>query len=204
MTLMPANGVEAKLRLFIAITLPEEIKSALEDAQEEIRQSVRALNLRWAGREQFHLTLKFLGNVPGSSVAPLCEAVRIVCGGFPSLNLKAETVGFFPPTSTPRVVWAGVQETEAFLDRLHRELETAVAEFTSEQPENRFKPHVTLARARDLRPREAEALKRACAAMRQHHFGKWTAQELEIIRSELAPSGARYARVAALPLAARA
>ena len=100
----------ATFRLFIAVTIPEEIKAKIEEAQAELRRALPAHGVRWTRREQFHLTLRFLGDVDAARVEPLGEAIRAVCRGFGPLHLRAERVGFFPDLRYPRVVWVGVQD----------------------------------------------------------------------------------------------
>ena len=50
-------------RLFIALPLPAEVKDAIEATQRELRDALLQGRVNWTKREQFHLTLKFLGNV---------------------------------------------------------------------------------------------------------------------------------------------
>src|SRR4051812_30141329 len=91
------------LRLFVAISLPNGVKDEIEKAQKEMRDALPGNFMRWTNREQFHLTLKFLGNVASSRVAELTEILREACGQFSALRLRAERIGFFPDARFPRV-----------------------------------------------------------------------------------------------------
>ena len=53
-------------RLFIAIAVPEEVKSAIGRVQSQLRAVVPDADISWTKREQFHLTLKFLGAIAAS------------------------------------------------------------------------------------------------------------------------------------------
>lgn len=197
-----ARGEAERLRLFIAISLPEEVKTGIEKAQAELRRAVPEGQARWTRREQFHLTLRFLGSVEARRVEALTEAVRGACRGFAPLQLRAEAVGFFPNNRLPRVVWAGIEEGQGQLAPLQRAVQAATLVFTAEEPEERFSGHVTLARLKGIKRSEAEGLARAASVFAQKRFGEWTAREVELVRSELSPKGARYTCLAAAPLLA--
>jgi 2'-5' RNA ligase len=189
-----------RFRLFIAVTLPEEVKAQIEAAQAELRRALPGPGVRWTRREQFHLTLMFLGDVDVARVQPLEEAIRAACRGFSALPLRAERVGFFPDLRYPRVVWAGVQDQAGQLLRLQQAVDAVTRDFTTEQKEERFSGHITLARIKAIKRPEAEALRQAAAGMAERLFGQWTAGEVELMRSVLSPQGARHTSLAATAL----
>ena len=190
-----------QFRLFIAVTIPEEIKAKMEEAQAELRRALPERGVRWARREQFHLTLRFLGDVEAARVEALGEAIRAACRGFAALHLRAERVGFFPDLRYPRVVWAGVQDHAEQLPRLQQSVDVATRDFTTEQKEERFAGHVTLARIKGIKRPEAEALGKAAAGMAERLFGQWSAHKVELMRSELLPQGAQHSSLASIALA---
>jgi 2'-5' RNA ligase len=197
---MPAETPH-RLRLFIALPIPNEVKAEIETAQAQLRQTLPDSAARWATREQFHLTLRFLGSVEESRVGPLTEAVREAGRSFTALTLRAEGIGCFPDQRFPRVVWVGVTDSGQQLPLLQNNVQSAAQDFTAEEPEDRFTGHVTLARIKKIRRPEAEALRKAAASLAQRCFGEWTAKELHIMRSQLSPQGARYSILAAIKLA---
>ena len=187
-------------RLFIAVTVPEEVKTEIEETQGTLRHALPKECVRWTKREQFHLTLKFLGNIDAQRVEPLTDAVRAACQGFAALELRAERVGFFPDLRSPRVVWAGVSDRQDQLPLLQRAIETAMRDFTAEESKERFTGHVTLGRIKGLRRSEAEALAGIASGLATRLFGAWIADRVELIRSQLSPHGAQYSTLAAIPL----
>jgi 2'-5' RNA ligase len=188
-------------RLFIAVAIPEAVKAKIAEAQAELRRALSEHGVRWTRREQFHLTLKFLGDVDTARVEALGEAIRAACRGFGVLHLRAERVGFFPDLRYPRVVWTGVNEEAERLTRLRQALDAATRVFTSEQKEERFSGHVTLARIKAIRRPEAEALGKVAAGMADRVFGHWTASQVELMRSVLSPQGASHNALAEIALA---
>jgi 2'-5' RNA ligase len=187
-------------RLFVALAVPEEVKAEVQKVQVELRRSMPRARVAWTGPEQFHLTLKFLGNVDKERVGELVEAVRGACRGFAPLRLRAEGIGCFPHAGSPRVVWVGVKDAEEALPRLQRAIETACAAFTPLGREERFSGHLTLGRIKEIGPTEAGYLAAQAAALVARRFGEWTAESVEILRSELSPQGARHTVLATVSL----
>src|ERR1035437_9263389 len=132
-----------RFRLFIAVTIPKPVKAKMEEAQAELRRALPERAVRWTRREQFHLTLKFLGDVDAAQVEALGEAIRATCRGFGALHLRAERVGFFPDLRYPRVVWVGVQDQAEQLPLLQAAVDLAAREYTTEEKEAQFTGHVT-------------------------------------------------------------
>ena len=188
------------LRLFIAVPIPEPIRAAVLRAQAELRAAVAEKSLRWTRAGQFHVTLRFLGNVDDRRVDALTAAVGRACDGFGALQLRAAGIGMFPNPRRPRVVWVGVAEQRERLAMLQRVIETASAEFTNEKPEQTFTGHVTLGRCQACGRKEIVRLVALTREMEKRVFGEWTASGIEIVRSELGPRGSRHTTLAAVPL----
>jgi 2'-5' RNA ligase len=189
---MPETIAPESFRLFIAISVPEGVKTEMEKAQAELRRALPEGCVRWTRREQFHLTLKFLGSVEAQRVETLAAAIRDACQDFTALRLRAERIGCFPDLRFPRVVWAWVHDRQEQLPRLQQGIETATRDFTTEAPEERFTGHVTLGRARGIKRREAGVLAKVVAGMVERAFGEWIADRIEIMRSEMSSTGARH------------
>ena len=199
----------AMLRLFVAIVLPENVKEEIEKAQKRFRAALPGNSVRWTRRDQFHLTLKFLGDVAESRAAGLIEMLRDIGRRYPAMKLQAERIGFFPDARRPRVLWAGVNDDAGVLGRFQEAVESAVRDFTGEEAvserrervsKEKFIGHVTLGRIPRIDRREAEALAGTARGLSAQFFGGWLAETFELIRSELSSAGARYTTLAAFRL----
>lgn len=104
------GGGSETYRVFIAVSLPEHVKDDIERAQEQLRCTLPGKYLRWARRDQLHLTLKFLGDVELQRLEGLTASIRGACAGFGVLQLRAGQIGFFPNVRRPRVVWTLVRD----------------------------------------------------------------------------------------------
>jgi RNA 2',3'-cyclic 3'-phosphodiesterase len=188
------------LRLFIAIPLPDDVKDAIELAQRELRSTLARAKVRWTSREQFHVTLRFLGGVPSSELDGLTKAIGDAGRQFAPIELYAWGIGFFPRARAPRVIWVGLSDNLDQLPALQRAVEQAVAPFTDEAPEERFAGHVTVGRIKEIQHSEIGGLTNATSAMADRVFGQWKAGEIVLIRSILSSEGAQHTPVAAAPL----
>jgi 2'-5' RNA ligase len=170
-------------RLFVAIELPELVKDHLTALQTSISGA------RWVGREQMHLTLRFIGaDVPEAQVVPIKAALDQVRSE--SFMMTVRDVGRFPPGKrAARVLWAGVAADKT-LQRLHQSIETALAG-VGFAPETRdFHPHITLARLKNRRPEPD--VNRFLEEHASFTTGSFLVNTFFLIRSNLAPQGPQY------------
>jgi 2'-5' RNA ligase len=128
---MAATG----LRLFYALWPDDEVRAALRNLQ-------ALTSGRLTRYENLHITLAFLGNQPEENL----PALKNILAGLPSdaMVLTIDRLGYFRKN---RIAWAG---SHAVPDALHA-LQTALAQSLEQQglafdKQNRFKPHITLAR----------------------------------------------------------
>jgi 2'-5' RNA ligase len=190
-----------RIRLFVALQVPEAVKDEIESAQTNLRRQIKHGELRWASRAQFHLTLRFLGAVEATRTEDLCNALRSACQKLPWLELSASGLGFFSSRGIPRVVWVGVSTPGQELLALHRAVEGATAGFTAEPTEKSFTGHITLVRVKTINRPDSQLLMRCASDLNKKIFGEWTAREIELVQSRLSPKGATHTPIAAIPLA---
>ncbi len=184
----------------MAIPVPDAVREEMLRVQRELQPLAPRGVVRWTKPDQFHLTLRFLGDVSSDRVTGLQDSLRAACSDVPVLRLCALGIGFFPNARSPRVIWIGITDGESRLVDLQRKIEAAVQPFTAEQGSERFAGHVTLARFKQFGPFETKALTGHAETMKTRMFGEWTVPEIELIRSELSPTGAHYTSLATFPL----
>lgn len=189
-----------KARAFIALPIPEAVKDQIERVQLELRRIIPERCVRWAKRDQFHLTLRFLGNVQADRLRELTDSLRAVASGFPVLKLRAERLGCFPHPRAPRILWVRVHDEAEQLPVLQQHVESAAGKFAESQADKKFIGHVTIARINGIQGPEAGALAKQMHAMTDRCFGEWAANELKLMRSELFQAGAIHKVLAAFSL----
>jgi 2'-5' RNA ligase len=184
------------MRLFVAIELDGRIKDALGRAQALLAAHDRAV--RWVTRDQMHLTLAFLGEVPDGRVPVVCDAVRRAAGRCRPFDLTVSGGGCFPPGGGVRVVWVGVQEPTGRLPSLQAAVAEELDAVGFPKEGRPFSPHLTLGRVRDDRTRGG--LRADVGALSVPPLGQ-SVSAIRVVASELHASGARYSTVAECALA---
>jgi 2'-5' RNA ligase len=196
------HSSSAFLRLFIALAVPPDVRGEIGRAQGQLRRNAPPGAIRWTRPEQFHVTLKYLGDVPAAQVEALGKSVSEVCAGCPSLRLSASGIGFFPGAQKPRVIWVGADDASGQLAELHRQMEEAVRPFAPAEKPGKFAGHITLGRFKPGQRGAFEKLRARATILRDWHFGAWPAEEVQIVRSELTAAGALHTPLVSCPLAA--
>ena len=157
-------------RLFVAAVPPAAV---LDRVAALSRPEVEGL--RWTSRDQWHVTLRFLGRV--TDVDAVLAALEPVALPQCEARLGPETGRF-----GRRVLHVPVTG----LDDVAAAVEAATTD-VGEPPEDRpFAAHLTLARARARRGIDLRALTGTAIAAR------WTVDDVCLIESHLHPHGARY------------
>lgn len=135
------------MRLFTAIVPPAAVLDELGEAAVPVRAAARSL--RWARREQWHVTLLFLGEVPDAEVDPVAGALGEAVARHRAMTLSLSGGGTFPTNPVrSRILWAGLAGDTDALTALAGDLRSAAAAAGVEITDRRFTPHLTLARAR--------------------------------------------------------
>lgn len=125
------------MRLFVALDLPWEIKEELSDLSCDIPGA------RWVPTENFHLTLRFIGEASRLQAEEIDLALASLRGRSFAFSLSG--LGWFEKAGRVNTLWAGV-ERNADLARLQTKVETALYRIGLAADRRRFTPHVALAR----------------------------------------------------------
>jgi 2'-5' RNA ligase len=195
---VPADESE-RWRVFLAIEVPAAVREGLAgplSALEPIRDAIRINAV-----DRIHLTLHFLGHLPRSDVEQLPSALALVVARHQRFRLGAEGVGAFPDIRRPRVLWAGVAGADlARLVALQAELGDVLRK-SGIVLEDRFHPHLTLARV--VRPPKApdrRALRDWSTNWARASFGDIPVEHVRLMRSQLGSGPARYTTLATFDL----
>ena len=194
---MADDAGEERLRMFVAVDLPPQVKDRLARLQDALRPT--AGGVRWANPSGIHLTLKFLGPVGKGQLPQIEGIVREVARGSPPFSVSLNGLGVFPNRRAPRVLWVAVQEQGGVLGRIQGELEERMERVGFAREERAFSPHLTLGRAAGgLRPTVVDAI-----LERKPEESSFEVTELRLMRSEPRPGGSVYTTWLSAPLAGR-
>jgi 2'-5' RNA ligase len=188
---------DCQLRLFVALELPQALREELERLGVRLRKSI-AGPLQWVRTEGVHLTLKFLGNVSAGRLAEISQPLAQAAAGSGPLHLCARGLGAFPNLERPRVIWLAVEGDLKPLALLHQEIETSLVPLGFPPEDRPFRPHLTLARVK--KTGILKGLTPTLNDYRSYEAGRFTANNLSLIKSDLKPQGAVYTTLASFTL----
>jgi len=136
------HAAPTDIRLFVAIDPPEAVREALAPLAERIR------GVSWTPPQQYHLTLRFIGEVAADRVETISRHLAPI--QVEPFVLPVAGVGAFPPDRPPRVLWAGVGQGHPRLHQLRQRVDDALlAAGLADLDVRVFHPHFTLGRCGD-------------------------------------------------------
>src|SRR5215210_404639 len=91
------------LRLFVAIDIPEAVKDDVERAIAPWRETFP--HARWVPRENWHVTMKFLGRTWPRLRDWVPERVREAAGAVRPFRTALAGLGSFPSRTRGRLLW---------------------------------------------------------------------------------------------------
>ncbi|MGH9564392.1 MAG: RNA 2',3'-cyclic phosphodiesterase [Candidatus Angelobacter sp.] len=175
------------MRIFIALDIPDEIRSRIAEYMERARQ--HAPEARWARVEGLHVTLKFVGEVNESRLQEIKSALSAIKAA--SFDVAFENAGFFPTSRSPRVFWIGVQAGGA-LPQLAAHIDQSLRMGVTRE-EREYNPHLTLARGGA--PGSLKGLVPLLELEGPPRFGTMAVREFFLFQSLLGKGGAKYTKL---------
>jgi len=130
-------------RLFTALEIPSEIVQSMAMLRGGLPGA------RWIDPENYHLTLRFIGDVDDALAEEIADLLSKV--ERPTFDLRIDGLDSFGG-NRPRAVVAAVSAV-AELVELQADHER-IMQRVGLEPERKYKPHVTLARLRDTSSRQ--------------------------------------------------
>ena len=180
-------------RLFIAISLPEFIKDALQECREWLSSYPEMKTIQnWIEPSNLHITLHFLGNISHQKISQIQELVNQTAEKY-TLLLTMKDIGTFEKNELPNVLWVGIDKNEQ-LNNLYEELAKKLEELDIEIENTTaedYIPHVTLAYLRtddETKKIIKERLKKIIVG----EIGVWQSNQIELISSTQTSEGSVY------------
>jgi 2'-5' RNA ligase len=185
------------MRLFIAVNLSSKARGAIQNALDDF--PVTNPPWRWAAPENWHLTLKFVGETPPARLDALGAALDVVRARHHVFDMTLGAFGGFPNLRSPRVLFFDVEGGASELEDLAHDVDGAVERALGLARERRrFQAHATVARVKDALPASIASRLTTVPALteavtRVHSF--------DVMESRLQRTGAVYSVVKEFALA---
>ncbi|HOF45060.1 MAG TPA: RNA 2',3'-cyclic phosphodiesterase [Candidatus Pacearchaeota archaeon] len=133
-----------KKKIFIAINLPEKIKSELVSYQEKIdRFFDDTCPIKWTKKDNLHITMFFIGFVEYDELINVINKTEKALEDLEPFKIKIDSITYGPLGKTPKMVWANGEKIPSIVEA-NRKLEESL--FEIRPTEHEFTPHITLGR----------------------------------------------------------
>jgi 2'-5' RNA ligase len=189
--------MKEKIRAFIALEIEPEVRDNLEKLVDRFRAKVD--HVKWVEPDKMHMTLKFLGDVPSAEIHRIADDLAAVTRETAPFSLAWRGCGAFPNVRAPRTLWIGTDAGSETVISLAERIEEAMAERGFPEERRRFKPHLTIGRARRGN-RPTAVVSDLLEKNAQLELGTSRVGEIVLFSSELTRSGPIYAKLATMSL----
>ncbi len=174
-------------RCFVAIEIPESIQTKLTEIQEVFRSRIEGAS--WTRLGNFHLTLKFLGDVESDSIQEIGTVLQRGAMSHKPFSVEIGGMGAFPNLVRPRVLWVGLKQGAAQTTMLARTVNGELVKLGYPN-DTRFHPHFTLARLKNQV--NLNSFINLFKKFETIEGTLLTVDKITLVKSELHPSGAVY------------
>jgi 2'-5' RNA ligase len=129
-------------RIFIAIPFKEDLLDYLANVQMDVENLSESG--KYTKKENFHLTIEFIGMVPEKLIAPLWREVSDAVEGVAPFKVTLDHMGQFIKKNRS-IPWVGLEGSDALVDLQNRVVQ-AVAKVVAHNVDHPYRPHITLGR----------------------------------------------------------
>lgn len=184
----------SETRSFIAVLLPPELKRDIYQFNAPLQRL--PLDIKWVEKENYHLTMKFLGSCTAREINKASNFLWDLTGEWEPFHLQCGELIVFPNWHRPRVISISLRNTEN-LQNLWYKIEKGLASRGfPEEKRKRFSPHITLGRLRSKNSELKKILKgKACPLTGKDIL----VRELYLMASKLTPKGPQYTVIKSFP-----
>ena len=177
-----------KIRTFIGIEIPAEIRTKIAEFQTDLK--ALGGRIAWVKPERIHLTLKFLGATDELLVEKIISQLEEVAFPRSPFRVKVGGVGAFPNFKKPRVIWVGVDEGIDILREVASDIDQRMSGFGFEKEKRQFSAHLTVGRVKD--DRNIGSVIERLQQIQDFKAGEFIVSEMSFIKSQLTNEGPIY------------
>ncbi len=181
------------IRAFVAIEIPEDVRTALGEAQLRLKQAHPNVKVSWAKIGNLHLTLQFLGSIGESAAPRISQSLATGVAAVPTFSVPVAGVGAFPDIDRPRVLWIGCNDSNGKLRALAQVVQAALRPCGFKPEPVPWVPHFTLGRIRSVQV--DPALTHALDSLTNETFGTLPVTEIHLFQSQLQAEGSVYTKL---------
>mgnify|MGYP000677873017 CR=1 FL=1 len=132
------------MRTFIAFEFDNPLKRRISLIQSKLKEL--SLKGRWTPDDNFHITLKFLGDITIEESKKIENQLFNLLPSFSPVSLSLDDIGFFPGDKDIRVLYLGLKDKMKALGKINSEIENSMEKLGYSREKRTFRPHITLGR----------------------------------------------------------
>lgn len=173
------------------------INEALLDAFDDIKDQLIGENIKWVEEHNMHLTLKFIGDTEEKQIGRIIASLQEIISASNSFSLHLNGIGFFGKSTSPKVIWAGINKEPQLLE-LQQNIENSLMQLGIAKESRPFNPHLTLGRIKFIK--DLIGFQKCMQIHKNEGFESIIVDEFVLFESKLTPSGPIYKPLARFPL----
>jgi len=187
------------MRCFIAINIPEHIRSQIFHVFENFKQQGVCYG-NFTKKENLHLTLKFLGNIPQDKIELVKNTLNKI--DFRQFPVETGKIGFFPNKKYVKIIWVELvaSDFDFIIKKINSELQNSELDFLGKSQKMPFVPHLTVARIKGVKNKKLFLDKINNINIKKMFF---VVDTIYLVKSILKPSGPQYKIIANFPMRRR-
>ena len=134
-----------KIRTFLALELPQTVRDKFSTHAELISRHDKLQQIRGLTKENYDLTLSFMGNVEYFLISSLQLNLEEYLSSNKAVSFRFSEIAPFPFSGTPKIAAAMLENSEKLMQLQHN-IAKCVCDFGISLAHRGFTPHVTLGR----------------------------------------------------------
>ncbi len=133
------------VRTFIALDFDDDLKKVLSNIQNKIK--INSFKGSWVNNENFHLTLKFLGEIDEKQGEIIGNILKSISEKNFAISLRLDELGYFNKRKDQYgVIWVGIKGEIDKLNKIYDIIEEDMEPLGFKKEKRPFRPHITLGR----------------------------------------------------------
>ena len=179
-----------KIRAFIAVDIEsEEFRNQIVEIQKKLLDI--GADIKLVAPENIHLTLRFLGEIETTLMEKIIDMLKVI--KFQPFEIMLKGTGAFPSIRKINVIWIGLERGQEELTHISKLLESQLRKLGFPHDKKGFSPHVTIARLRSGRNKDAVA--DLLYESKEKSYGSMITHAIRLKKSVLTPQGPIYSTI---------
>jgi 2'-5' RNA ligase len=131
------------MRVFIGADFNKDIKDGIAGVQYIVRENSERGRFKYVGN--FHLTLKFLGEVQQTKTVDIGKSLKDIASKHQKIHLNIDKIGYFDGKGNIHALWLGFSGELDKLSALYSDIEEDMHRQGMKKEIKAYTPHITIA-----------------------------------------------------------